>query len=52
MYTLDDYKKLKGDIKLGGLGPDLENVNKREKVKHIINKKSTVNNQIFFNKYN
>ncbi|ELU09475.1 hypothetical protein CAPTEDRAFT_223668 [Capitella teleta] len=30
-YTLKDYKSLKNDIKLGGLGPEFENENLREK---------------------
>ena len=34
-YTLDDYKKLKKEVKLGGLGPDLEN----ETLKQKVNKK-------------
>ena len=32
-YTLDDYKKLKKEVRLGGLGPDLENESFRHKVR-------------------
>ena len=32
-YTLDDWKRLKNqEVKLGGLGPDLDNETQREKV--------------------
>ena len=32
-YTLRDYKSLKTDIRLGGLGPNLENETVKEKVR-------------------
>ena len=39
-YTLDDYKKLKKEVKLGGLGPDLENESLKQKV--------NINQSVFF----
>jgi len=39
-YTLDDYKKLKKEVKLGGLGPDLENETLKQKV--------NINQSVFF----
>ena len=36
MYTLGDYQKIKSEIKLGGLGADLENTVKKEKVYYKI----------------
>jgi len=32
VYTLEDYRKLKKEISLGGLGPDIENETIKEKV--------------------
>lgn len=32
VYTLEDYRKLKKEVSLGGLGPDIENETIKEKV--------------------
>ncbi len=31
-YTVDDYRKMKKEVRLGGLGPDLDNDNTKERV--------------------
>ena len=31
-YTLRDYRKMKKEVKLGGLGPDLDSEDAKEKV--------------------
>jgi hypothetical protein len=31
-YSLSDYKKMQKEVKLGGLGPDLDNETRKEKV--------------------
>jgi hypothetical protein len=35
-YTLDDYRKLKKEISLGGLGPDIESETVKDKVCSMI----------------
>lgn len=32
-YTLEDYKKLNKEVRLGGLGPDFENESLKQKVR-------------------
>ena len=34
-YTLKDYRKMKKEVRLGGLGPDLDNEDVKEKVQTI-----------------
>ena len=35
-YTLDDFRRLNKEVRLGGLGPDVENETLREKVSLLI----------------
>ena len=35
-YTLRDYKSLRYDVKLGGLGPDVESDTVKEKVRFVM----------------
>ena len=42
-YTVEDYKKLKREVRLGGLGPDLDSDALRERVSRLQNLIKQVN---------